>query len=100
MLGAVALWGYFGFLPRSRAGAKILEVLSLSLVPATAPNPCLPESQTSELQSASLVFLLSQRQLVVLIPTPTYALSSPGSIRDGGTVPGAERKSSKTQKSL
>lgn len=72
-LGAVALWGCIGVLPPSRA--KILGVLSPSVVSATVPGPCLPESQTHLTQMVALlggaqtfnllhlVFLPSQRWL-------------------------------------
>lgn len=44
MLGAVALWGYVGFLLPSRTGSKILEVFSSSVVSVRVPNVYLSES--------------------------------------------------------
>lgn len=37
-----------------------------------------------ELLPISLVFFICQRWFIALIPSPTYALSLPGSVRDGG----------------
>ena len=71
--------GSRGFLPPPRAKTKLLRVLS-SAVSATVPSPYLAESQIHwtqsaallgrcpELSSASLVFLLSQRQLFLWFP--------------------------------
>lgn len=98
--------GHTRFLPPSAAGAKVLGVLFLSVVSVTVPNPYLLESQTRltemvallgkcpELSSASLVVLILKGGLL-LIPSSMCALSLSGSIRDGGTGPGAELKSSK-----
>ena len=71
--------GSRGFLPPPRAETKLLRVLS-SAVSATVPSPYLAESQIHwiqraallgscpELSSASLVFLLSQRRLLLWFP--------------------------------
>lgn len=90
---------YIRFLLPSRAGTKILRVLSLSAVSASVQhissivtdtnnsNSC-PACELPELLSASLVFSPSQRHLVSLISSPESAFSLPGSIRNGSNVTG------------
>lgn len=90
---------YIRFLLPSRAGTKILRVLSLSALSASVQhissivtdtnnsNSC-PACELPELLSASLVFSPSQRHLVSLISSPAFAFSLPGSIRNGSNVTG------------
>ena len=51
LLGAIALWEYIRLLPPSRAGTKILRVLSFSAVSATVPNPIL--SRTTDISNSN-----------------------------------------------
>lgn len=107
MLEAAALWGVLGFCS-SRAGTKLRGTPPS----ATVPNSDLPgiigtsnsngspawEVPRALICSTGILFHLKGKiirlplnKTAAVIPSPTYALSLPGDVRDGGTVPGGNK---------